>query len=92
MTWTNVGDNLYRYEIIDSNLNTIHYQKFFDFFKNNLYKKNNISLRIKTFLNSKIVKILKKNKFLLKKHQTNLLSNYNLKSIKIEDINTIEYV
>ena len=91
MTWTNV-DNFYRYEIIDSNLNTIHYQKFLVFFKNNLYKKNNISLRIKTFLNSKIVKILKKNKFLLKKHQTNLLSNYNLKSIKIEDFNTIEYV
>lgn len=91
VSFTNLGNAKYRYEILDNNLNSKDLLKFLYFFINSKFfkKKYIINLKIKNDnLNLKKIKLF----FNKNDYKSNLISNYNSKNNKYFLFNSIEYV
>ena len=91
VSFTNLGNAKYRYEIIDNNLNYEDLLKFLYFFINYKFfkKKYMINLKIKNDnLNLKKLKLF----FNKNQYKSNLISNYHSKTDKYFLFNSIEYV
>lgn len=90
LSFTKLGDNVLRYEIIDNNLNYKQFVNFLHFFCTSVEYKKKYQLKIKLAHGSKLEGKLKKF-FNKDKYKSNLLSNFVTKKNKII-FNQIEYV
>lgn len=90
ITFTKLGDNNYRYEIIDNNLSYKNFINFLSFFCTSSEYKKKYPIKIKlaqgTKLEIKLKKFFNRDKF-----KSNLLSNFISKKNKLK-FNQIEYV